>query len=30
MGCRAFLSPWYEKGGMKPADENDACICRKI
>ena len=23
MGCRAFLSPWYEKGGMKPADEND-------
>ena len=23
MGCRAFLSPWYEKGGIKPADEND-------
>lgn len=23
MGCRAFLSPWYEKGGMIPADEND-------
>ena len=23
MGCRAFLSPWYEKGGMKPADEAD-------
>lgn len=23
MGCRAFLSPWYEKGGTKPADEND-------
>lgn len=23
MGCRAFLSPWYENGGMKPADEND-------
>ena len=23
MGCRAFLSPWYEKGGMKPKDEND-------
>ena len=23
MGCRAFLSPWYEKGGMYPADEND-------
>lgn len=23
MGCRAFLSPWYEKGGINPADEND-------
>lgn len=23
MGCRAFLSPWYEKGGMHPQDEND-------
>ncbi len=23
MGCRAFLSPWFEKGGAKPADEND-------
>ena len=23
MGCRAFLSPYYEKGGMHPADEND-------
>lgn len=23
MGCRAFLSPWYEKGGMHPADEED-------
>ena len=23
MGCRAFLSPWYERGGMKPADEQD-------
>ena len=23
MGCRAFLSPWYECGGMEPADEND-------
>ncbi len=21
--CRAFLSPWYEQGGMNPADEND-------
>ncbi len=26
MGCRAFLSPWYEKGGMKPEDENDKPI----
>ena len=26
MGCRAFLSPWYEKGGMKPQDENDKPI----
>lgn len=23
MGCRAFLSPWYEKGGIHPANEND-------
>ena len=23
MGCRAFLSPWYERGGMYPADEAD-------
>lgn len=23
MGCRAFLSPWYENGGMYPEDEND-------
>lgn len=23
MGCRAFLSPWYERGGIKPADEDD-------
>lgn len=23
MGCRAFLSPWYERGGIDPADEND-------
>lgn len=21
--CRAFLSPWYERGGMEPADEED-------
>lgn len=26
MGCRAFLSPWYEKGGMHPSDENDKPI----
>ncbi len=26
MGCRAFLSPWYERGGMKPADENDSPV----
>lgn len=26
MGCRAFLSPWYERGGMHPADENDKPI----
>ena len=23
MGCRAFLSPWYERGGFEPADEDD-------
>ena len=23
MGCRAFLSPWYERGGMYPADRED-------
>ena len=23
MGCRAFLSPWFERGGMTPADKND-------
>lgn len=26
MGCRAFLSPWYERGGMKPADDKDTPI----
>ncbi|MCD7879779.1 MAG: anaerobic ribonucleoside-triphosphate reductase [Candidatus Gastranaerophilales bacterium] len=26
MGCRAFLSPWFERGGMYPADENDKPI----
>ncbi len=24
--CRAFLSPWYERGGMNPADEDDKPI----
>ena len=23
MGCRAFLSPWYEQGGMHPAFDGD-------
>lgn len=26
MGCRASLSPWYERGGMEPADENDTPV----
>lgn len=26
MGCRAFLSPWYERGGINPADENDVPV----
>lgn len=26
MGCRAFLSLWYERGGMHPADEDDKPI----
>ncbi len=26
MGCRAFLSPWYEHGGMHPEDENDTPV----
>ena len=26
MGCRAFLSPWFERGGMEPIDENDKPI----
>ena len=26
MGCRAFLSPGYERGGMEPADEKDEPI----
>ena len=30
MGCRAFLSPWYERGGMYPADDQDepVFVCR--
>lgn len=26
MGCRAFLSPWYENGGIYPLDENDTPV----
>lgn len=26
MGCRAFLSPWYKKGGINPVDENDTPV----
>lgn len=26
MGCRANLSPWYVRGGMDPADENDVPV----
>ncbi len=26
MGCRAFLSPWYERGGMHPVDDQDMPI----
>ncbi len=26
MGCRAFLSLWFERGGVSPADENDKAI----
>ena len=26
MGCRAFLSPWYIKGGMHPADDTDVPV----
>ena len=26
MGCRAFLSPWFERGGYTPADEDDKPI----
>lgn len=26
MGCRAFLSPWYERGGIEPEDEDDVPV----
>ncbi len=26
MGCRAFLSPWYERGGLHPADDADTPV----
>lgn len=26
MGCRAFLSPWFERGGIEPADADDKPI----
>lgn len=26
MGCRASLSPWYVRGGMQPADDNDVPV----
>ena len=26
MGCRASLSPWYERGGIEPADEDDVPV----
>ena len=26
MGCRAFLSLWFERGGIEPADDNDKPI----
>ncbi len=26
MGCRAFLSPWYKKGGTEPADDKDVPV----
>lgn len=26
MGCRASLSPWYERGGMHPADDEDVPV----
>ena len=26
MGCRAFLSPWYQEGGMYPANDQDSPV----
>jgi anaerobic ribonucleoside-triphosphate reductase len=26
MGCRAFLSPWYKEGGLKPKNEEDTPV----
>lgn len=26
MGCRASLSPWFERGGMEPADKDDVPV----
>ncbi len=26
MGCRAFLSLWFERGGVKPADDDDKAV----
>ncbi|WMJ85324.1 anaerobic ribonucleoside-triphosphate reductase [Anaerocolumna sp. MB42-C2] len=26
MGCRAFLSPWYREGGLKPANDLDTPV----
>lgn len=26
MGCRAYLSPWYERGGAYPADDEDVPV----
>ena len=34
MGCRAFLSPYWEKGGFEPAGddepEEDDCVCPQV
>ena len=28
MGCRAFLSPWFERGGMEPAEDKPVFVGR--